>query len=182
MYRLLETGLGKSRQVGDDEGPGKKGRAKRVGPKGPGQMGHETKACDLAKFFLWDADFQTYNEKRMTAHDPNAHKWSTGKKLFDYTPHVTKEDWLNALRQERYTERQRNAKQRERWAKDADMLHEIRCWTVYKKTNPLCTHLSSDEIAWVFNPEWDAPEGPAPYKPFLDNDWCRHCFWPRCQG
>ena len=39
----------------------------------------EHKAHDLAKFFLWDADFQTYNEERMTAHDPNAHKWSTGK-------------------------------------------------------------------------------------------------------
>ena len=46
------------------------------------------KARDLAKFFLWDADFQTYNEERMTAHDPKAYKWSTGKKLFDYHPHV----------------------------------------------------------------------------------------------
>ena len=55
------------------------------------------KARELAKFFLWDADFQTYNEERMAAHDPKAYKWSTGKKLFDCTPHVTKEDWLNAL-------------------------------------------------------------------------------------
>ena len=44
------------------------------------------KARDLAKFFLWDKDFQTYNEERMKAHDPKAYKWSTGKKLFDYTP------------------------------------------------------------------------------------------------
>ena len=62
------------------------------------------KAPDFAKIFLWDADFQTYNEERMTAHDPKAYKWSTGKKLFDYTPHVTKEDWLNALSHERFKE------------------------------------------------------------------------------
>ena len=62
----------------------------------------EHNAHDIAEFFLWDADFQTYNEERMTAHDPNAHKWCTGKKLFDDTPHVTKEDWLNALSHERF--------------------------------------------------------------------------------
>ena len=67
-------------------------------------------AHDLAKFFLWDRELQIYNEKRMTAHDPKAHKWCTGQKLFDYTPHVTKEDWLNALSHERYRVRVRNVK------------------------------------------------------------------------
>ena len=184
--KLLDLSSAETPKDVTKDNSGKRGRASSTATE-HANCGNATepaiaKAHDFAKFFLWDADFQNYNEARMTAHDPKAYKWSTGKKLFDYTPHVTKEDWLNALRQERYTERQRNAKQRERWAKDADMLHEIRCWTVYKKTNPLCTHLSSDEIAWVFNDGWEAPLLPAPYKPFLDNDWCRHCFWPRCQG
>jgi len=86
----------------------KRGRASGTATE-PANRGNATgptiaKACDLAKFFLWDADFQTYNEKRMTAHDPKSYKWSTGKKLFDYTPHVTKEDWLNALSHERLKE------------------------------------------------------------------------------
>ena len=66
--------------------------AKRERASGTATEPAIAKARDLAKFFLWDADFQTYNEERMTAHDPKAYKWSTGKKLFDYTPHVTKED------------------------------------------------------------------------------------------
>ena len=43
-------------------------------------------AHDLAKFFFWDREFQIYNKKRMTAHDPKAHKWCTAKKLLDYIP------------------------------------------------------------------------------------------------
>jgi hypothetical protein len=137
----------------------------------------DLKAHDLAKFFLWDKDFQTYNEKRMTAHDPNAHKWSTGKRLFDYTPHVTKEDWLNALAHERYRVRARNVKLRQRYGKDAALSKS------YRREDVAWTHFSSDEIAWACDNEpLYATELPAPYKRFLDNDWCRYCLWPRYQG
>ena len=45
------------------------------------------------------------------------------------------------------------------------------------------THFSSDEIAWACKAEPRyATEQPAPYKPFLDNDWCRYCLWPWYQG
>ena len=142
----------------------------------------EHKAHDLAKFFLWDADFQTYNEERMTAHDPNAHKWSTGKKLLDYTPHVTKEDWLNALSHERFKTSMRNSKLRERWGNNRDMLQSLLSKS-YGRQDAVWTHFSSDEIAWACNAEPRyATEQPAPYKPFLDNDWCRYCLWPRYQG
>ncbi len=49
-----------------------------------------------SRHFLWDEDFQAYDEKDMRSVDPNYYKWCTGKQLFDYTPHVTKEDWLSA--------------------------------------------------------------------------------------
>ena len=140
------------------------------------------KARDLAKFFLCDADFQTYNEEHMKAHDPKAYKWSTGKKLFDYTPHVTKEDWLYALRGECWRERMRNAKLRERYSNDRDLLRWLLSRS-YGKENQVWTHFSSDEIAWACNSDpGHATEPPAPYKPFLDNDWCRHCLWPCQQG
>ena len=137
---------------------------------------------ELRKFFLWDADFQNYNEQRMTANDPNAYKWSTGKKLFDYTPHVTKEDWLHALAHERYKESMRNAKLRERYGKDRNMLRSLQ-GTYYNEKSPVWEFFSSDEVAWAFNPEaWRAIEPPAPYEQFLDNDWCRYCLWPRYAG
>ena len=76
----------------------------------------------------------------------------------------------------------RNAKLRERWGNDRGTLQCLLS-TSYGQKSPVWTHLFSDEIAWACNPEpWHATEQPAPYKPFLDNDWCRYCLWPRYQG
>ena len=109
----------KRKSTATDHAATKAKSAKRGRASGTATEPAIAKARDLAKFFLWDADFQTYNEERMTAHDPKAYKWSTGKKLFDYTPHVTKEDWLNALAHERYRVLVQNGNLRQRYGKDA---------------------------------------------------------------
>ena len=47
-----------------------------------------TNADPRKKFFVFDPEFQTYNERRLTAEDPQAHRWCSTKFLFD---------WLHAL-------------------------------------------------------------------------------------
>ena len=45
-------------------------------------------------FFVTDADFETYNRSGMASADPQAHRWSSAKLLFDYTPYATRSDWI----------------------------------------------------------------------------------------
>ena len=49
------------------------------------------------RFFMFNKDFQAYNEKRMTAEDPKAHMWSARKSFVDYTWCVTASDWMAKL-------------------------------------------------------------------------------------
>ena len=53
-------------------------------------------------FFVTQADFDTYNHNGMKSEDPNAHRWSSAKLLFDYTPYVTTSDWRQALEDNRW--------------------------------------------------------------------------------
>ena len=49
------------------------------------------------RFFMFNKDFQAYNEKRMTAEDPKAHMWNARKSFVDYTWCVTASDWMAKL-------------------------------------------------------------------------------------
>ena len=53
-------------------------------------------------FFVTDADFETYNCSGMASADPQAHRWSSAKLLFDYTPYATRSDWLHWLADARW--------------------------------------------------------------------------------
>ena len=49
------------------------------------------------RFFIFDKDFVAYNRAGMRAEDPSADKWSASKLWIDYTPHVSAQDWTDAL-------------------------------------------------------------------------------------
>ena len=53
-------------------------------------------------FFVTDADFETYNCSGMASADPQAHRWSSAKLLFDYTPYATRSDWIHWLADARW--------------------------------------------------------------------------------
>ena len=53
-------------------------------------------------FFVTDADFEAFNHRGMASADPQAHRWSSAKLLFDYTPYATRFDWMEALADARW--------------------------------------------------------------------------------
>ena len=54
---------------------------------------------------MFRKDFRAYNEKLMTAEDPNAHMWNAHKSFIDYTWCVTASDWIAKLSGLDYEER-----------------------------------------------------------------------------
>ena len=71
--------------------------------------------------FTFDDEFRQYNEKGMRAQDPQSHRWCGDKQFFDYTLHVTREDWLWRFRVERRFEQ---VTLREARKKDCDDVHQ----------------------------------------------------------
>jgi hypothetical protein len=53
-------------------------------------------------FFVTTADIETYNRSGFANADPQAHRWCSAKLLFDYTPYVTRSDWLHCLADQRW--------------------------------------------------------------------------------
>ena len=103
-------------------------RLARRGSDGIWEELREGKKIDPWKgFFVTHADFDAYNRKGMRAEDPNAHRWSSAKLLFDYTPYATTSDWREALDQNRWRWRERNAesaRRKERYSRKDDIFLE----------------------------------------------------------
>ena len=53
-------------------------------------------------FFVTTADIETYNRSGFANADPQAHRWCSAKLLFNYTPYVTRSDWLHCLADQRW--------------------------------------------------------------------------------
>ena len=51
------------------------------------------------KIFVFQQAFVAYNTKGMQDADPQAERWCSEKQCFDYTPFVTRADWLSRFRE-----------------------------------------------------------------------------------
>ena len=54
-----------------------------------------------AGLFVFYSTCQEYNEERLRREDPQGHRWCSDKQIFDYTPYVTREDWVLRFLQQR---------------------------------------------------------------------------------
>ena len=132
-------------------------------------------------FFVTDADFVAYNCNGMVNADPQAYRWSSAKLLFDYTPYVTRSDWMCCLADARWM-----------WQN-----HELRCASLkqsvsrtklYAKSSDIWKHFQAEE--WSRHPRLAEDLGVAngiggesateqlaaeePYVVFRRSDWARN--------
>ena len=134
------------------------------------------------KFFITTADFEEYNHTRMAAADPQAHRWCSTKLLFDFTPYVTRSDWMHELRDQRQKWNEYNRRCRRKRKPSSE---------IYHKTKEIWRHFTADELSQMGpglgddNGEELAPEQIAaarPYAAFLDSDWARNGIQAKLRG
>ena len=56
------------------------------------------------KLFVFQSEFDAYNAKGMLEADPQGERWCSEKQCFDYTPFVTRADWLSRFREQHQRE------------------------------------------------------------------------------
>ena len=128
------------------------------------------------EFFVSHVDFEKYNHCGMAKADPQAYRWCSTKLLFDYTPYVTRSDWLHCLGHHR-------------WMSEN---HARRCVQLKQTCSRNNWYAKSSEIWKHFKPEeWsrhtrlaeslgfevsggDASAAAEPYAVFLRSDWARN--------
>ena len=122
----------------------------------------------------------------MASADPQAHRWSSAKLLFDYTPYATRSDWIHRLADERWM-----------WQK-----HERKCSALKQSVSQINWYAKRSDIWKHFKPEeWScfprlaedlglassigcesATEQLAeeePYVVFRRSDWARNGIGPK---
>ena len=132
-------------------------------------------------FFVTDADFEIYNRDGMASADPQAHRWSSAKLLFDYTPYATRSDWIYGLADARWMW-QNHAR------KCAALKQSVSRNNWYAKGSDIWKHFKTEE--WSGHPRlaedlgfanWTGGESATeqlaaeePYVVFRRSDWARN--------
>ena len=139
-----------------------------------------------AQLFVFHSTFKEYNETGLRREDPQGHRWCSDKQIFDYTPYVTREDWVRRFLQQRRIERKSNAAETQakttwnvthlwlektRWGPllgDAPVLRD----KPMRESDILKAALDSTGL----RDDMDK----APYNELLKSDWENKClFWER---
>ena len=132
-------------------------------------------------FFITDADFETFNRSGMASADPQAHRWSSAKLLFDYTPYATRSDWIHWLADERWMwqnhERKRSAlkqsvSQINWYAKRSDI------WKHFKPEEWSCFPRLAEDLGLASSIGCESATeqlaAEEPYVVFRRSDWARN--------
>ena len=135
-----------------------------------------------AQLFIFHSSFREYNEERLLEEDPQGHRWCSDKQLFDYTPFVTREDWVRRFLQQRRIERKHNAASSQRAGAPEHAWVEPAIWRPLLGDAPVLRDKPMSATALVkaaiastgLQDEYES----APYDEFLKSDWENHCwFW-----
>ena len=145
------------------------------------------------------SELDAHNAKGMQDADPQGERWCSQKQCFDYTPFVTRADWLSRCRQQYQREINAMVLRRDRtrphryisaqWActMEAEVPEHGDC----EKSQGYCFFYGPSSDIWqavmpegtdaqtAFEAAMDSAYSPAaPYEAFTRSDWERNCqYW-----
>ena len=155
---------------------------------------HVIRAGTWEQLLVFESEFSVYNTKGMQRADPQAERWCGDKQCFDYTPFVTRADWLSRFREQRQREVNRAMLQRDRspphkwissqWACSLEAVSsEISDGSpnLYNPSSSIWHAVIPEacDAQGAFSTAMDFTYSPvAPYEAFTRSDWERNCrYW-----
>jgi len=155
---------------------------------------HVIRAGTWEQLLVFESEFSAYNTKGMQRADPQAERWCGDKQCFDYTPFVTRADWLSRFREQRQREVNRAMLQRDRspphkwissqWACSLEAVSsEISDGSpnLYNPSSSIWHAVIPEacDAQGAFSTAMDFTYSPvAPYEAFTRSDWERNCrYW-----
>ena len=146
------------------------------------------------ELFVFQAEFDAYNKYGMVEADPQASRWCSEKQCFDYTPFVTRADWLSRFRDQHQREVNRAMLRRGRtpphkwissqWAcgleaEGPELGNDATC--LYGPSSSIWHEVvpEASTVQEAFSIAVDSGYSPiAPYAAFTRSGWERNCqYW-----